>query len=186
MANLQPFDYTGIPEGDFEPIPAGDYCAEIISSDVVQSKGSGEDMIKLEIEIKQGEHTGRKLFDYVLMWSANETARKIAYQKLASIAKSVDAAKAAMGQPPLPNPLYSTEPLHFHPIAVTVAIKPASGQYGPGNEIKRYGAMKPQGAPAPRQPAPPQAPPPQQAGYTPPGPAPAPPQQRAPGTLPWH
>jgi hypothetical protein len=53
----------------FEPLPAGQYLAEIVNPDDCQLTESqnGKAMIKIAWTIKEGEYEGRKIFDNVVL-----------------------------------------------------------------------------------------------------------------------
>ena len=50
----------------FEPLPAGSYYAKIVKAELGKSS-KGNDMIKVQMEVTDGEFTGRKLFDNIML-----------------------------------------------------------------------------------------------------------------------
>lgn len=62
------YDVRGVEPGqDFStPVPNALYKFRVADAAEEQSKSSGNDMIKLELEIHSGEYKGRKVWDYVV------------------------------------------------------------------------------------------------------------------------
>lgn len=137
MANLGGmFDATQVePQGEYTPIPAGDYKVQIITSEMVATKAGDGQMLKLELEIMEGDQSGRKLFDRLNLDNPNAQAVEIAQRALSSICHSVGVLS-----------VQDSEELHFKPMIAVVTVSPPRGEYGPGNNIKLY---KPVGESAP-------------------------------------
>jgi hypothetical protein len=164
------FDATQIqPNQPFEVLPAGDYKCIITESEMADTKTGGQ-MLKLTLQVIEGEHTNRMLFDRLNLVNNNPKAVEIAQRTLSSICHAVGKYQVS-----------DSSELHNLPLIASVKIRPASadGQYGPQNDIKGYKPATAQPAQqAPAQPAQ-QAAPAQQAPQ-------APAQQAAPaGTPPW-
>ena len=148
MAQLG-FNAEGVERtGTYEPLPAGDYPVMVVASTMKHPKGPyGEDTSKpayleLSIDIIEGEYKGRKLTDRLHLNNPSDMTRKIAKGTLASICDALGVGGV--------NDSYE---LHNKPMLAKVAIKPASGQYGPSNEVKGYKAMGAATAKAPATPA---------------------------------
>ena len=139
------------PRDNFDPIPPGVYAAEVIESDVVQTKAGNGQMVKLTLRISEGEYENRRIFEQINYLNANEVAQRIGQQTLAELC-------TACG---IRGPLDDTEHLHGVPIRIKVAIQPARDGYDARNTVKRYEPYDQASAPAPRSTAAParQAPP---------------------------
>lgn len=144
------YDESAEPQGDFSPIPAGAYAAEIVESEIedVSRRSNKGRCLKLTWRVADGEFANRLLWQRLNMWAENmdnlEKVLSIANQQFASIrqATGVMAPK-------------NTEELHFRPCMLRVVVKTdPSGQYGPQNEIKGVAPIEGQGAKAQASPAP--------------------------------
>ena len=111
----------------FEPLPRGEYLAKIVESDVkATAKGNGK-YIKLKFEIIQGEFKGRFVWTNLNIINPNQVAVEIAQKELATLCR-------ACGK----SVIQDTQQLHGIPIKLKLKIKPAKGDYPPGNEPCGY------------------------------------------------
>ena len=150
-------DLHDVPSGmGYDPIPAGDYQAQIIESKLENSQ-SGNLMLNLTWVVLEGDHAGAYVFDRAML-SGTDKAINFGRRKLKTMAE-------AMGHPN-PNRIDDSEELHGRPCLITVSVRKGDGDYSDQNEVKNYkplGAPTPtnQTAPAPAtQPAPPAKTPP--------------------------
>lgn len=164
------FDATQVaPQEAFKPIPAADYNMAISGSEMKPTKDGLGWYLELKLTVLDGAHKGRIIFDRLNLGNSNETAVRIAQQTLSAICHATGVMKIDST---------SIDLLHNKPMLVAVKIKPASGQYEEGNEVKGYGAISgfgqgPTSAPAfVPQAAPPVAPVAPVAPPAPPVPAP--------------
>lgn len=74
--------------GDFQPVPAGNYQAQIIQDEEKVSK-NGDRYVQLTVQIAEGQFKGRLLWDSLNLWHSNEKPRSIARATFASICKAV-------------------------------------------------------------------------------------------------
>lgn len=142
MANLEGFDATEVaPTTDFSPIPAGEYLAMMIDSEMKPTKNGGGEYLNCALEIIDGEHRGRRLWDRLNLHNQNETAVKIAQATLSAICHAVNVMR----------PRDSVE-LHGKPMLIKVALEERDDKPGQWkNEVKGY--LPPNGkAPATSQP----------------------------------
>ena len=123
------YDQNDKPNDDFSPIPEGEYLAKIITSETKETKNRDGKFLELCLEICDGEHTGRKLFDRLNLQNKNEVAVKIARGTLAQI-------REATG---INAPRDSCE-LHGIPMNIKVVCKKSTynGEERMQNEIKKY------------------------------------------------
>ena len=130
MADLgMHFNPSDVPEdekGSFDPMPAGDYHAQIIESEIKPTK-SGGDMLRLTLEIIDGPFANRKVWDNLNIRNNNATAQSIAQRALADICAATNTGA-----------LTDSEDLHFKTLVVTLKIEPARDGYDARNAVKRY------------------------------------------------
>jgi hypothetical protein len=140
MSNLAELGFnasTVEPNEGFDVIPAGEYDAVIVGSEVkATSSGEGK-MLKLELQILSGQFQNRKLFDNLNLWNKSDKAVQIARGTLSAICRAINVL----------TPSDSTE-LHNKPLRVKIKIE-KSAEYGDQNRIASY---------KPRHVAPPPAP----------------------------
>lgn len=136
MANLGgTFDATQVePQGEYTPIPAGEYRVQIITSEMQENGAKTGSFLKLELEIMDGDQAGRKIFDRLNLDNPNATAVEIAQRALSAICHAVGVLS-----------VQDSEELHFKPMIAVITVTPPKGEYGAGNNIKAY---KQDGAPA--------------------------------------
>lgn len=161
-----------VPPDEFTPLPAGEYLAQIISSEIKDTKTGTGQMLNLSWEIVTGPMEGRMIFDRINIRNQNEKAQAIGLRQLANICE-------ALGVPHVDD----SEELHHRPLKLVVVIEEdKSGQYGPQNRIKKYapanGTVQRAAAPAQQKAAPPPAQ--RQTATTPPVQ-----QKAAAGARPW-
>lgn len=111
---------------DFTPIPAGEYLAVIVESEMKQNKAGTGNYLQLTFEVIEGEHKGRNLWARLNLINPNAVAVKIAQQELATICRAVGVL----------TPQDSAQ-LHDLPMRIKVKLtKRADGE--PTNEIAGY------------------------------------------------
>ncbi len=139
MANIAgAYDPNAEASSDFEPLPAGEYRAKIIESEIepVSQRNNYGRCLKLTWQVEGGPFDNRLVWQRLNMWA--EGMNNI--DKVISIAQSQFAAiRQATGKMA---PQDSSE-LHHIPCLIRVKLKPGDGQYGPSNEI---GGVKAVGA----------------------------------------
>jgi hypothetical protein len=118
------------PQQSLEPIPAGWYRAVITASEEKPTKAQTGSFLMLTLEVIEGQHQGRKVFDRLNLNNPNATAVEIAQGTLSSICRAVG----------VMTPRNSSD-LHDKPFMVKLAVKPADGQYSASNDIKEYAAQ---------------------------------------------
>lgn len=110
----------------FEPLPAGNYEAQIIDSDIRTTKDGTGEYIALTWEILTPEYTGRRVFDNLNIVNKNEKAVAIAKSRLKQICEAIEM-----------NEMQDTQELHGQPMRVALGIRPAQGGYDAQNNIKK-------------------------------------------------
>jgi hypothetical protein len=129
MADLgMAFDANSVPEQQsFDTIPPGKYPVQIVQSEMRANKANTGKYLWLEMQVTEGQHTGRLLWDRLNLINPNQTAVDIAYQTLGAICKAVGIGVCQ-----------DSEQLHLKPFLANVKVKPAQGSYEASNEIKGY------------------------------------------------
>ena len=139
MANLNGFDAREVePMEAFEPIPAGKYICAITASEVKPTKAGDGNFLEITLQVIEGEHKGRKLWDRLCLSHPNELAVKFARAKLAAICQATG----------ILTPRDSTQ-LHDLPLEVKVGLKRREDNGEMANEVKAY-AKKPAPGQAPQ------------------------------------
>lgn len=115
------------PVGSFEPIPVGDYKVIISASEKKSASTGRGEYLQFTYDIVEGDYKGRKLFDRLNIVNDTPTAQKIAQSKLSAICHILGILRPKM-----------TEELHDKPFIVSVAIRPAKGEYSASNEVRGY------------------------------------------------
>ena len=83
MANLgEQFNSSDVPV--FDLIPKGDYKLRICDSDIQENSRKTGNILKLTLEIVEGPHTGRKVWDQLNVSNDNEMAVKIGRERLSA------------------------------------------------------------------------------------------------------
>jgi hypothetical protein len=143
--DFNPDDYE--PQSDSAVLPAGDYAAAIVHSEIKSNKAGTGRYLNLSLEILDGEHAGRRVWDLLNLWNTNTQAQDIARRTLKSITVAVDR----------PGTSNACE-LHGLPIGIRLGIEPAQNGYEAKNKVKKYFPIDGQAtqmapAPAPTAPA---------------------------------
>jgi hypothetical protein len=127
MSNLKGFNAQEVePQSDFEPIPAGDYTAMIVESEMKPTKNGNGEYLQLVFEVCDGQYQSRKIFARLNLNNPNQTAVDIAQRELSAICHAVGVL----------TPDDSMD-LHDKPMTVKVKIRQSPG-YDPQNEIAAY------------------------------------------------
>ena len=120
------FDATQVePNQPFTVIPAGKYKAQIVASEIRATNNGDGQYLWFELDIIDGEHAGRKLFERLNLWNQNSQAVEIAQRTLSAMCHAAGQLHVA-----------DSDELHFKPMIVTVRVRPA----GPGKDGKQYDA----------------------------------------------
>ena len=176
MAQLnQHFDASTVePAAPYELLPSGRYVAQIVQSEMRATKTGNGQLLWLELDVIEGPHQGRKIWDQLNLVNPNQQTVEIAQRALSAICHAVGQIQVS-----------DSEQLHLRPLQVTLAVEPDSRdkhlqphEQRKQNKIKGYAPLGP--APAARAPAAPTTTP--RTAPPPPRPAPA----TAATTPPWR
>lgn len=126
--NLSAVNLDGVdPNVALDAIPAGWYNAQIVGSEMKPTKDQTGQYLELTLQILDGEHAGRKLFDRLNLVNSNPTAVEIAYKTLKAIYNAVGVAR-----------VNDSAEMHGRPLKVKVKLRPATGEYSATNEVQGY------------------------------------------------
>lgn len=141
MANLgnvfggNGFDASQVePSAPIELLPPGNYVAQIVQSEMRQTKGGTGQLLWLEMEILEGPAKGRKLWDQLNLVNPNHQTVEIAQRTLSAICHATGRLQVS-----------DSDQLHFAPMTVTVKVQPAGpDKQGIHREAQnRVGGYKP-------------------------------------------
>lgn len=129
MATIN-FTASEVPEDTgFELIPAGNYTAHIIESNMKDTKAGNGQFLELRIQILDDPYTGRLVFERLNLINPNATAVKIAKRTLADMCE-------ALGL----DDVEDSEELHGKEFQIKLVVEPAKGDWPESNSIKKYSA----------------------------------------------
>ena len=124
MADLTGFDASKVEPGG-GAIPKGEYQVVIVESDKVATKAGTGHLLKLKLQIVEGEHKGRTLTDRLNLWNPNEVASRIAQGTLSAICRAVNVLTPQ-----------GSEQLHHKQLTAVVDVRQLDE--GVANEVKGY------------------------------------------------
>jgi hypothetical protein len=149
MALIGSFNATQVaPQQDIGPIPAGEYAAQIIDSDVKPTQRGDGNYAELTYEVIDGEFKGRKVWLRLNLDNPNQKAVEIAQRQLSAICHVTGVMQ-----------INDTQQLHYKPHVIRVEYVKADGvnSQKDSNAVKAWKKLdgsKPVAAPAPAAAAP--------------------------------
>ena len=154
------FDASGVePLTGYELLPAGDYLAQIVESEMRPTRNGNGEYLWIGMDILEGQYQGRKAYDQLNLINPNPTTVEMAQRTLSAICH-------ATGQLHVSD----SEDLHFKPMTIRVSIRKPKDGGQERNQI-RYLVPKDEPVAVPARPAAPQRPVRPAAGTTPTAPA---------------
>jgi len=127
MATLN-FKASEVPEDEgFAIIPAGEYAAQIIQSEMKETKAGTGMYLELRIQLLDEPYTGRLVFERLNLVNPNETAVKIAQRTLADICEACGL-----------DEVEESEELHGIEMKIKLVVDPPKGDFPESNKIKKY------------------------------------------------
>jgi hypothetical protein len=119
------FDATSVePTTAQELLPAGKYRAQIVESEMRVTKNGMGQFLWLMLDILEGEHKGRKIFDQLNLVNPNPTTVEIAQRTLSAICHATGKMHVS-----------DSEELHLIPMTIQVKIRPPKNGYGESNAV---------------------------------------------------
>lgn len=129
---LHGFDANNVePNAPRDPIPAGWYKAVIAESIEKPTKAQTGSYLQLTLEVIEGDHAGRKVFERLNLNNPNQQAVEIAQRSLSGICRAVG----------VMTPRTSND-LHDKPMMIKVKVTPPKDGYDAGNEITEYAPVQ--------------------------------------------
>ncbi len=83
------FDASQVETSSYSEIPEGQYVAVINKAERKPTKRGDAEYLSLEFQIVSDHQNGRKIWENLNLWNANQDAVKIAHQSLAAICNAV-------------------------------------------------------------------------------------------------
>lgn len=115
------------PSAPMEPLPAGKYLAQIVESEMKETKSGTGKFLKLTFQILDGEHKNKKTWAQLNIINPNNQAAEIARRELSAIAHATGVLT-----------FRDSAALHDIPIAITVKCKKREDNGEMKNEISGY------------------------------------------------
>lgn len=123
------FDASQVAPNSFEIVPAGWYNVIITDAEMAPTKKEGGQMLKMTLEVQDGPHKGRKLFDRLNLVNENPKAVEIAFRTLSSICHAINRIQ-----------IQDLEQIKGVPMLAKVKVTAPTQDYESSNEIKMYKA----------------------------------------------
>lgn len=127
------FDATQVaPQQEFDLLLAGKYTAQVIDSEITQTKAGTGQILKLTFEIMEGDHANRRIWARLNIANESAQAQQIGLSQLSALCHAVGITK-----------LTDSLELHEKPVLVTVKVRKAKpgDTYGDSNEVTGYSAV---------------------------------------------
>ena len=136
------FDAQSVEPSQFDALPAGEYEACIVESEMKTTTAGTGKYLKLKLQVLSGPAQNRVLFDNLNLFNQSEKATQIARGTLSALCRAVGVL----------TPKDSSE-LHNKPLLVKIVVE-KSEEYGEQNRVKAYKPrhVQPQTAPTPAAP----------------------------------
>jgi hypothetical protein len=115
------------PQQTFDVLPPGDYKVQIVQSKMMDTKNGTGQYLWLEMDIVDGQHQGRKVWDRLNLVNPNQQAQEIARRQLSAIGHAVGVLR-----------FQDSEELHFKTLVAQVMVKQRQDTGENTNEVKGY------------------------------------------------
>lgn len=127
MARLgETFDASSVdPTTSFEVLPPGRYLVQIVASEMRPTRDGTGQYLWLELDVLEGEHHGKKLFDRLNLVNPNPTAVEIGQRQLSAICHATGRMQ-----------VQDSEELHLIPMMVDVRVQQPKNGYDASNRIR--------------------------------------------------
>lgn len=79
---IQKHEIENAQEVSFEPLPDGEYKVMIVESEEKRNKSDNGDILKLKLQVIEGEHNGRFVFDQLNLTNPSPKAEEIGQRQL--------------------------------------------------------------------------------------------------------
>lgn len=131
------FDASQVdPSGDFDVIPADDYRAQLVDSEIIDAKSGSGRYLKLTWQVQGGAYDNRLIWQNLNLWNSNAKAVEIAQRELSSICHATGKINVS-----------DSEEMHFIPCTIKVGIrKDKNGEFADQNVVKSVKPIGPASA----------------------------------------
>lgn len=133
MANISSlnFDASQVPPAEaFEALPAGTYKAVITKTEMKDNRAKNGVFLEVELQIVDGEHANRKVWDRINLLNPSATAVEIGKRTLSAICHAVHVMRPS-----------DTSELHNIPLIIKVGVEKRSDTDDMSNVVKGYVAL---------------------------------------------
>jgi hypothetical protein len=113
MGNLSFNAKRVAPGGEFEPLAAGEYHLAVLKSEVVANKSGEGSHVLLTLQVQDGPHRGRLVWDRVTFTKPSEEAVRIGHERLSAYCHATGLVKA----------IKDTSELHGIPFRARVGVE---------------------------------------------------------------
>lgn len=117
--------------GNYDPLPAGWYTANITGAELKVTKAGDGQYISVRYDITGPSHQGRVVFGKINVRNASPKAEEIGRQQLGDIMRAIGLAKVS-----------DTDELIGGSLSIKLGIEEASGEYKARNEVKGFKALE--------------------------------------------
>lgn len=126
----QTFDANELPQGNYDPLPAGWYNATITAAELKPTKDGSGQYIKVRYDITGPSHQGRVVFGNLNIKNASAKAEEIGRQQLGEIMRAIGLAKVT-----------DTDQLIGGSLSIKLDVRAATEQYAAQNEVNGFKAI---------------------------------------------
>lgn len=132
MMDLNGFDANAVePNKPRDALPAGWYKVVISESEEKPTKAQTGSYLQLTLEVIEGDHAGRKVFERLNLKNPNSQAVEIAQRSLSGICRATGVMTPRTSQD-----------LHDKPLMAKVKVTPPRDGYEAGNEVQEYAPVQ--------------------------------------------
>jgi len=117
--------------GNYDPLPAGWYTANITGAELKATKAGDGQYIAVRYDITGPTHQGRVVFGNINVRNASPKAEKIGRQELGDIMRAIGLANVS-----------DTDQLIGGGLSIKLDIKEAQGEYKARNEVRGFKAIE--------------------------------------------
>lgn len=129
----QTFDANELPQGNggnYDPLPAGWYNANITAAELKPTKDGSGQYIKVRYDITGPSHQGRVVFGNLNIKNASAKAEEIGRTELGNLMRAIGLAKVT-----------DTDQLIGGSLSIKLDVRAATEQYAAQNEVKGFKAI---------------------------------------------
>lgn len=129
MADLSGFDASQVEPTGFDPLPSGMYRCVVAESEMRQAKSGTGEYLQVTLEVIDGEHSGRKLWERFCLEHPKDVVKQIARGQLSALCRATGV-------------LTPTDSSDMHDIPIDVVVGRRTDSDGEvRNVVRRYKAV---------------------------------------------